>query len=83
MTTLNIAGTVFVQPWLWFSDLLAVTGMTGIYLAALAMVLAFKFLIAPFIGASGDALSDTAAKRGMPKWKRRELEQERASRRKR
>lgn len=82
MDALSIAGAVFAQPWVWFSNLLASTGTTGIYLAALAMMLAFKFLIAPFIGATGDALSDTAAKRGMPKWKRRELERERASRRK-
>lgn len=74
MDALSIAGAIFAQPWAWFSDLLAATGTTGIYLAALAMLLAFKFLIAPFIGAAGDALSDTAAKRGMPKSKRRELE---------
>lgn len=83
MDSLGIAGAVFLQPWLWFSQLLQSTGMTGIYLASLVMFLAFKFLVAPFLGATGDALSDTAAKRGMPKWKRRELERERASRRKR
>lgn len=80
---LTIAEGALVQPWLWFTHLLTNSGMTGIYLAALAMFLAFKFLVAPFLGATGDALSDTAAKRGMPKWKRRELERERASRRKR
>lgn len=83
MDPMVIAGTIFVQPWQWFMQLLDATGMTGAYLLGLVMVLSFKFLIAPFLGATGDALSDTAAKRGMPKWKRRELEQERASRRER
>lgn len=61
METLNIAGTVFVQPWLWFTTLLESVDMTGVFLSALSMFLAFKFLIAPFIGSSGG--SDTVRKR--------------------
>lgn len=58
MNVLGIAGLVFMQPWLWFSELLEATGMTGVFLAALAMYLAYKFLVAPFLGSSGS--SDTA-----------------------
>lgn len=58
MDALSIAGAVFLQPWLWFSQLLESTGMTGVFLAALAMLLAYKFLVAPFLGSSGS--SDTA-----------------------
>lgn len=58
MDALGIAGSIFMQPWLWFSQLLESTGMTGVFLAALAMLLAYKFLVAPFLGSSGS--SDTA-----------------------
>lgn len=56
---LAVAERVIVQPWLWFTYLLSSSGMTGTFLAALAMYLAYKFLVAPFMGAS----SDTAIKR--------------------
>lgn len=60
---LNIAEGALVQPWLWFSHLLANSGMTGIFLAALAMFLAFKFLVAPILGLHTSPSSDTAKKR--------------------
>ena len=65
MDPLIIAGTVFAQPWLWFSQLLESTGSTGIYVVGLSMLLAFKFLVAPFLGVYGDALSDAARKKAV------------------
>lgn len=60
---LSVAEKVFATPWVWFTQLLASTGLTGVFLAALSMFLAFKFLIAPFIGSTGSGSSDTAKKR--------------------
>lgn len=60
---LSIAERVIVQPWLWFSHLLTSSGMTGTFLAALAMFLAFKFLVAPIMGVVSSPSSDTAKKR--------------------
>lgn len=57
---LSIASRVFVQPWSWFTYLLRVTGMTGVFLAGLSMILAYKFLIAPIVGAGS---SDRARRR--------------------
>lgn len=57
---LSIASWVFVQPWSWFTYLLRATGMTGVFLAGLSMILAYKFLIAPILGSGS---SDRARKR--------------------
>lgn len=59
---LSVAQAVLVQPWLWFTSILDATGMSGVFLAALVMVLSYKFLVAPIFGSNG-ASSDTAKKR--------------------
>lgn len=59
---LSLAMRFFEAPLNWFYQLLGSSGMLGFYWAILAMYVAFRFLVAPFLGVYGDALSDTARK---------------------
>lgn len=59
---LSLAMRFFEAPLNWFYQLLGRSGMLGFYWAILAMYVAFRFLVAPFLGVYGEALSDTARK---------------------
>lgn len=50
---LNVAQSVFLQPWIWFTRLLIGSGLTGIFLASLSLYLAYRFLVAPIFGGAG------------------------------
>lgn len=52
------AGRVFGQCIDWFSTLLDATGTRGIYLVALAIVAAFRLLVAPILGTALSTGSD-------------------------
>lgn len=59
---LSIAIRFFEAPLNFFYELLGRSGMLGFYWAILAMYVAFRFLVAPFLGVYADGLSDTARK---------------------
>lgn len=61
---LAFAVRAFYQCWIWFTSLLNASGLSGLYLSFVAIVIIYRLLIAPLVGQSlGGAGSDRASDR--------------------